>query len=55
MGNAPAPSPVTRIYVTPEGDLLVTDLWTEVESWLGDIGFENTSQGETTGEKNENN
>ena len=29
------PKVVTRIYFTPSGDLIVTDLWNEVRELLG--------------------
>jgi hypothetical protein len=32
--NGAGPRILTRIYITPEGDLVVTDLWDEVRGLL---------------------
>jgi hypothetical protein len=38
--TTPAPKILTRIYVTPEGHLIVTDMWEEIREALleGELG-----------------
>jgi hypothetical protein len=39
---------LTRIYIEPSGDLVVTDLWDEIRQVLGDGDGSTTEPGEGT-------
>ncbi len=40
------PQVLTRIYIREDGDLLVTDLWEEIETLLENIGGTQHEMGE---------